>query len=204
MYREGHLGLAFLAYAPVAFALSYVGAFDVLALGLAGMAVASYAPDVDSETVALAHRGPTHTFLAGIALGLGYAAVAVGLASLGVGQGAAFVIREPSAAFVAAAVFGFVVGALGFCTHLLGDVITPMGVAPWWPWADRRYSLNLVLSSNRRVNAALLLTGTVTLLAAVAAGVAFGHPSGFAPDGVAPSGSDAAATARRLFIIAAG
>lgn len=174
MYREGHLGIALLAYAPVAFALSYAGGFEVLALGLAGVAFASYAPDLDSEVSFIDHRGVTHTFLAAGALGVVYAAIAVFLATHGVGRDAIFVVQERPVAYVAAALFGFFVGVVGVCTHLLGDVITPMGIAPCWPFDDQRYSLDLVLSSNRRVNAALLLAGGVALVAAVGLGVELG------------------------------
>lgn len=107
----------------------------------------SLVPDVD-ELLPIPHRGPTHSFLA--------AGVAGALTSL-----LAIVVVDAGAG---AAVFGFGVGVLGVTSHLLGDVVTPMGIRPWWPLSERRYSLSLVRSADVRANLLLAYAGTLVLI----------------------------------------
>lgn len=171
MHREGHFGIAFLVYAPIAFVLSYVGVLQVAILGLVGLAFGAIAPDFDLDMPVVQHRGITHTFVAAVFLGLVYAGFAVYLAANGVGTGSAFVIREAPLAYLAAMSFGFGIGALGVCAHLLGDVITPMGITPYHPFDDRKYTLNLVYASNERANEGLFSVGSVAVVLGVVGGL---------------------------------
>lgn len=149
MERDGHLGITLLLYTPIAALLSTTatGSAPVLGFGLAATVGWSLVPDID-ELLPIPHRGPTHSFVAAAFAGL--------LTAL---LGIAIVDASPGAAG-----FGFAVGLLGVTSHLLGDVITPMGIRPWWPFSDRNYSLSLVLSADVRANLVLALSGTGALL----------------------------------------
>lgn len=151
MHREGHVGIGLLLFSPIAYVLMEFGMAEVLALSMAAMAFWSFAPDIDMG-LPIRHRGPTHTLLAAGIAGTITAAIAVYFASKGTGASASFVIRPPILAIVAAALFGFFIGALGVISHLIGDVLTPMGIRPLWPHSDRQYSLGLVVAANKRAN----------------------------------------------------
>lgn len=174
MYRDGHVGIGLALYAPVAFLLAWGRLFEPLALGLVGVTVASYAPDVDIRLPLVAHRGITHTVFAAVAVGLAYAVAGVYLAGAGAGSEppaeAALVVGEPALATAAAAGFGFLVGMLGILGHLLGDALTPMGIEPLAPVDGTNYTLDLVYASNTIANKALLVVGAVLLAGAIAAG----------------------------------
>jgi len=172
MHRDGHIGIVLVMYAPIAFVLSWLGLVTPMLLGLVGVAVMSYAPDVDLRVPLVAHRGITHSALAAVVAGLAYAGIGVSLAATGGGASgdAAVVIGSPLAAQLAAATFGFLVGALGVASHLVGDMLTPMGIEPWQPVDDTSYSLEVVTASNLIANKAFALAGGVAIVAALAAG----------------------------------
>lgn len=147
MERDGHLGISLLLYAPLASVRSASGSTTVLGLGVAGVVFWSLAPDVD-QMLPIPHRGPTHSFVAAGFAGILTSLLAIVMVETGTG----------------AAVFGFGIGVLGVTSHLLGDVITPMGIRPWWPFSDRKYSLSLVLSADVRTNLVLAYAGTLALI----------------------------------------
>src|SRR5699024_9424731 len=64
--------------------------------------------------------------------------------------------------------FVFAIGVLGICSHLFGDLITPMGISPFWPVTDTNFSLNLTHASNGYANSILLLRGWTAVIAAAA------------------------------------
>lgn len=100
-------------------------------------------PDLDSYTNLIKHRGVTHT----VAFAF-YASIYGALAGFPFGQMASVVLA---------------LGAfLGIVSHLLADVLNPMGVALWWPLSDRRYTLNVCLASDTAMNRDLLATGIAT------------------------------------------
>lgn len=157
MHREGHVGAALVAYAPLVAVTSAVG-LDGLALA-GGFVVAGLAmlPDVDMKLPLVAHRGPTHTvrFAVAVAAALGIAGVALGasdglLAAVGLG------------------VFGALVGAVAVGSHIAADALTPMGVEPFDD--GRRYSYSVARASNPLANYALLALGVL----AVAVGYGLG------------------------------
>ena len=149
MHRWGHVGAALLAYAPVGGAVTAAGAPGLAALGAVVTVTAATVPDVD-EFLPLAHRGPTHTvwFIVGCTLLAGGVGAAVGP---GVGRPVAL-----------PAVVGAAVG-LSLASHLLADVVTPMGVRPFYPVLPWHRSLELTPSRNPRVNAALLGAGVAAI-----------------------------------------
>mgnify|MGYP006287437421 CR=1 FL=1 len=160
MYRAGHLGVSLLVYAPIGVLLVVVGRADLAILGEFCMLSLATLPDTDHRLPFVSHRGPTHTV--GFALLVG-----AGLSTLGWvvgGQPAAVTTSE-------LAIFGFVIGTLAVLAHLLGDVITPMGIAPFWPVWNRRFTLGLTRADSVIANYTLLGLGVlVTAGLAISAG----------------------------------
>ncbi|MDS0281679.1 metal-dependent hydrolase [Haloarcula onubensis] len=157
MYRLGHQGAALVAYAPLGLAL-LVAARPTLAVVGGGVSLAlASVPDVDQRLPGVAHRGVTHT--------LGFAlAVGVGLGAAGwlLGRGAGV---DTAAEFAAV---GFAVGTTVVVSHLLADVITPMGITPFWPVSDRHYTLDICRADNAAANYALLGLGIAVTVAVLA------------------------------------
>lgn len=163
MHREGHVGAALLAYAPVG-AVTLALGFDTLAL-LGGVGVAGLAmlPDVDQRIPGLTHRGPTHTV---------WFALAVGVV-LAVAGGVVGGSHGPLAA-AGLAVWAFVVGTGTVGSHILADALTPAGVRPFAPYCGGFYSYDLARASNPIANYALLAVGVLAAAGALAVGNAIG------------------------------
>lgn len=151
MYFLGHLGIALLCFAPLAAILSVRGLRRAVQVGAVGFVLTASAPDVDLLLATVPHRGITHTVVAAVTVGLAFGVVGWTFrpAKLG-GRGREFC-------------FAAVVGTLGTGTHLLGDVITPMGIRPFAPVSDASYTFSLVYASDAGANAGLLVTGVLTL-----------------------------------------
>lgn len=149
MKQAGHYGVALLVYAPVAFVVLHEGN-DALALvgGVVALTLAM-TPDVDRIVPSLDHRGPTHS----VAFALFVGAVA------GCTGWIAGTIVDPATAPQVAR-FAFSVATLSVASHLLADVVTPMGIRPLWPLSDRRFTLALVPAKHGLANRALLALGT--------------------------------------------
>lgn len=145
MYLLGHLGLALLVAAPVAFVLVRTGRARATLVGAGALLGSVMLPDVDLVVRSLAHRGLTHTVWAALALGALFAAVAWRLGGGG----------DPRDR----AAFGFGVGATSIGSHLLGDVITPMGLRPFAPLSGAEYSLALVAARDPAANLAVFVVG---------------------------------------------
>jgi inner membrane protein len=148
MHRPGHYGVALALYAPLGGTLV---AYDQPTLALAGgvgvLAVTNL-PDVDGKTDLLQHRGPTHSLVFAVLVGV-LTAMLAGLLAFELGP----------IAVVGVAMIGFLVGVLGVIAHLVADVLNPMGVRPFWPFSERRYTVDLVLASNRAANYLLFGVG---------------------------------------------
>lgn len=84
------------------------------------------------------------------------------------GTSAAATGRSAAGETVPSLRFGALIGVLAATSHLFGDVITPMGVAPVYPLRARAYTLDLVLAADPAANLALFLAGTVAASAATA------------------------------------
>lgn len=168
MHKEGHVGIGLLLFSPIAFLTFELGLAEVFALGMVAMAVWSFLPDIDMQ-LPIRHRGPTHSFVAAGIAGLLTAFIAVYFATQGTGRGSDLVINSPILAHLAAAGFGFSIGVLGVVSHLLGDVLTPMGIQPFWPYSSKEYSIGLVLAADKQANERLSLIGGATLVLAIVA-----------------------------------
>jgi inner membrane protein len=148
MHREGHVGAALAAYAPVAFVTAALGFDDLAYLGAIATVGLAMLPDVDLRLPLVHHRGPTHTvwfagLMAVVGGGLGWSA----------GSGASL------AAAVGLAAFGALVAALAVGSHVAADALTPMGVRPLTPLSDRQVSFDLTRASNPLSNWLGLVVG---------------------------------------------
>jgi len=155
MYRLGHQGAALILYAPLGLSLLLLGRPTLAVVGGgASLALASL-PDVDQRLPGVQHRGVTHTV--GFALVVGAAVGSIG-----------WLLGADAGARVESAAVGFAVGATAIASHLLADVLTPMGVTPFWPLSDRHYTAGLCRADNTVANYALLGLGIAITIAVLA------------------------------------
>ncbi|WP_227374331.1 metal-dependent hydrolase [Haladaptatus halobius] len=143
MYRPGHYGVALALYSPIGFLLVARGLADRALVGGVVLLALTMLPDLDSKTGRVRHRGPTHSLAFAVAVGLVAGVVGGLLAGLWF------------------AGFGALVGSLAIVSHLLADVLTPMGIRPLWPLSTRHYTLDLTLSSDARTNYLLFVGGSI-------------------------------------------
>jgi len=146
----GHLGITLLLCAPLANVLVTSGR-RIEVFRWTGVAlVVTLLPDFDMFMPWLTHRGVTHSLLAAVCLGVVVAVVTT--------------IRWRTLVFPEVdrrrAMLGFTVGAGSMVSHLVGDIITPMGVRPFFP-VDSVYTLDLVYAKDLRANLAFMLIGIV-------------------------------------------
>ncbi len=173
MHREGHIGLGMLVYAPVAFLLIFADLMLLFALGLVLTVFFSFAPDFDLDAPLVSHRGITHTYLAAVIAGT-LSAVALVLVTVAGTVSITVVGQSAILNLVVIGLVGFAVGTLGVLSHLLGDVLTPMGIRPRQPFDDDKTTLDLVYASNERANQALSILGALVLALAIYGGVTLG------------------------------
>lgn len=162
MYPPGHVGITLVLYAPVAAVLVAADRDEEMVAGLVVVVAFALLPDIDAPLPGVAHRGVTHSLLAAAYFGI-VAGVLAGASA-------------PSAVDRAGrTAFGSLLGSLGVVSHLLGDVITPMGVRPFFPASRQVYTLDLVRASNPGANLAMLAVGVAVLWGAVQHGRARKH-----------------------------
>lgn len=160
MHREGHIGAALLAYAPlgaVVLAFGFKAAAVGGALAAGGLAML---PDYDQRIPGVRHRGPTHTVHFAGAVAVGTAAVGAFIAYLLPGLGAVDA--------VGVAIFGAAVGAVTILSHIGADALTPMGVEPFGD--GRRYSYEVCRADSLLGNYGLLALGLAVALLAYGLG----------------------------------
>lgn len=159
MYRTGHYGVSLLVFAPVGAALVAAGRPVVAAVTGATMLWLAGLPDLDHRVPGLAHRGVTHTLAFALLVGLVFAGLGVAVG------GRAGVAVAPTTLGAA----GLALGLLTVGAHLLGDLLTPMGVALLWPLSDRRFSLDVTPADSRLWNYGLFAAGLFVTAVAGAA-----------------------------------
>ncbi|AFZ71649.1 inner membrane protein [Natronobacterium gregoryi] len=163
MYQAGHYGAALLVYAPLGTAVALFGGDGVALVGAFVCVSLSTVPDLDHRLPLVAHRGPTHTVAFALLVGVTMAALAA-------------VLVEPGSPLAGTALvtFAFVVGTLSIVSHLLADVLTPMGIRPFWPISSRHYSLEVTRAANPVANYALLALGVGSVVIAATLVAVFG------------------------------
>lgn len=156
MYTKGHYGISLLVYAPVGVGLSVSGYPVAAVVGGALMLALAMLPDCDHGLPFVDHRGPTHSVPFALSVGALLGAVT-----------ALFVDGTPVALGVEAGLFGFGVGTLAVVAHLVADLLTPMGIAPFWPVSARRYSLDVTPAKDPIANNLLLGVGVAATAGAL-------------------------------------
>lgn len=145
MYKFGHVGVNLALYVPIGALLILSGLAHLVLGGAAVMVGLATLPDIDQRIPRIKHRGVTHTIWFAFLIGLTVGVVAFWGASAG---------RQES-------VVAGLLATYALIGHLLADVITPLGLTPFYPLSKRHYTLNLVHAKNQRANRALLFTGSV-------------------------------------------
>lgn len=151
MFRPGHYGVSLVLYAPVGCWLLALGNPTVALAGGAGVLWMTMLPDWDSHIPLITHRGSTHTLLfVGLVAGAVWTvATATGLGIQPVGP---FALQE----------FAAGIAALALLSHLVADLLNPMGVALFWPLSDRRFTVAVTRADNRLANYLLFALGVFT------------------------------------------
>lgn len=151
MHREGHYGVALLAYTPLGVVATIAGGPQLALLGGAGALALAMLPDQDQRVPGLEHRGPTHTIW--FALLVGAVCGAAG-GTLGAARGDALLA-------VGLGLFAGLVGLVTMLAHIAADALTPAGVRPLAPVDDRHVSYDVARAANPLANYALLAVGVV-------------------------------------------
>lgn len=159
MHAKGHYGVSLLVFAPLGFVLLGAGEASLAAATAAAMLSMATLPDADIRLPGVTHRGVTHTLPFAVAVGGAFA-------------GVAFLVADALALPPgAAAGYAFFVGTVSVLAHLLGDVLTPMGVAFLWPLSGRRFSVRLTRADSVAWNYALFALGVFVTAGVVVAAV---------------------------------
>ncbi|UPW00802.1 metal-dependent hydrolase [Halorussus gelatinilyticus] len=172
MFRAGHYGVSLALYAPVGGLLVADGHPTAAVAGGAILCWFAMLPDVDHRLPGVSHRGPTHTLaFAALVGGTVWAAASAGASAAGLGSVAVGPVGFPA---FAGSMFAFAVLA-----HLVGDLLTPMGVALLWPLSGHRYSLSVTPADSTAWNYGLFALGVFASAAAAYLGLAATSASGF-------------------------
>ena len=180
MYRHGHIGITLLTLAPISYALIVRNQFALAGLLALGVLFIEPLPDNDHWIPGLSHRGVSHSLLtAGI----------IGLVCAGCGWLLGRYLTVPLAHWLQTTVLpattitavtiateqlaaltpetlaglGFVIGVLGICVHLAGDIITVSGIQPFLPFSRRRISLSRLRAASTLANTVFLLLGVLAM-----------------------------------------
>lgn len=189
-----------LLYAPVAGTLISKGRPEVALLGALIIFFVEQIPDLDQLVPFLKHRGFSHTL--GFALLVG---VVVGILGLFIGErlfivfgdwlisqglsgvGNAVIKAKATVNEHELAIIGFGMGTFGIVAHLAGDVLTDMGIRPFWPVSSRTISLSRLKARNPLANELLFALGIGALASAVWVGFGLGLDVFIPPDGTVES-----------------
>lgn len=157
MHREGHLGAAMIAYAPIGGIVVAAGGEGLAIIGGGVAAGLSMLPDFDQRVPGIKHRGLTHTVHFAVTVG-----IVMGLAGA--------VLRSTGGGFVAVGlgVFGFIVGGITIASHIAADALTPAGVDPFR--RGEQISYDVAKAANPIANYLLLGGGVVAVVIAYVLG----------------------------------
>ncbi|WP_049972930.1 metal-dependent hydrolase [Haladaptatus cibarius] len=150
MNKLGHWGIILFIFGFVVFGLvareRMRGAKIITVTGL----FIGVLPDIDLRIAQIAHRGVTHTMSAALIAGIALAVVAFSFEPLSL-------TGKAEETF-----YGFITGFVAVGCHLVGDVITPMGIKPLYPILGQSYTLDIVSAHNQSANLLLLVVGILT------------------------------------------
>ena len=191
MYARGHVGVGLLLYAPLATVLIMGNLFALAAVGWALTVFLSTLPDIDMKLPGVPHRGPTHTLWFAAAVGVVMAVLSGIGASVLIGQGAFDAAlwsrvgidgtqsaiglgymtgNDPLLAGGVTALFIGTISAMAIVSHLVGDVLTPMGIRPLTPFSNRKYTLKWTTAANNTANELLHYVGQFAMIGAIFVG----------------------------------
>jgi len=181
MHKDGHVGVSLLLYAPAVAVVSYhaewlypyaiLGAVALIDIWWPVALVTdldfsfSFAmiPDLDLKLPFVKHRGITHTVWFAAVTAVVTAALTYGLAWYAAAE---YPQHVPPETVLHGTAFMGAIGAFSVLTHLLGDVMTPMGITPFAPLSEQRYTFDLWRADNKWANAGLHAVGVVAVLLA--------------------------------------
>jgi len=152
MYPPGHVGLTAVMFAPLVCWFRLRGRRVAATECLGVVLVLALLPDIDKVWPGLVHRGVTHTLLAAVVAGILVTLLFRAQAT----DSSGLCCEHPLVCYL--------VGAAGVVAHLVGDVITPMGIQPLFPVSRTVYSLDVVKASSPTANVLLVVVGGVALL----------------------------------------
>ncbi|WP_440008377.1 metal-dependent hydrolase [Halomicrococcus sp. SG-WS-1] len=150
MNKLGHWGIVLFIFSFVVYGLvvrEQTRAAKIITVSGLGMGIS---PDIDLYTAWFAHRGVTHTIPAALFAGGVLATLAWFITPF------ALTSRSEEA------VYGFLTGGIGVGCHILGDIITPMGIKILYPLAPQAYTFDIISAHNLAANLLLLLFGVIT------------------------------------------
>jgi len=161
MHEKGHIGASLVIYAPFGFALTALSSIQLGVIGAVAVASMAMVPDLDMRIPLVKHRGITHTVWFAIVVGIAFGAV-----------GAVVGLQEGILEAILFAVLAFGFGALTIISHILADALTPMGIKPFAPVRDDKFTLDWFKAANPIANYTLLGLGGVVVAIALIAGEA--------------------------------
>ncbi len=148
MNSLGHIGITAVVFAPILGWLWWADRYrDAIVCGLL-LFGGSLAPDIDLYVDVFAHRGLTHTVWA------------AGFGVLGGGGVGVLICQRGN--LQRCGLYGLL-GGVGVLLHLLGDVVTPMGIKPFTPIGEWNVTLGLVLSHDPTPNYVAFGAGVAAL-----------------------------------------
>ncbi|WP_435159779.1 metal-dependent hydrolase [Haladaptatus sp. DFWS20] len=147
MNKLGHWGIVLFVFGFVVFGLvareRMRGAKIITVTGL----FMEISPDVDLRIAQIAHRGITHTVWAALVAGVALAVIAFRFEPFSLtGKG-----EETF--------YGFLTGFISVGCHLVGEIITPVGIKPLYPLFSKSHTFDIVSAHNQAANLLLLVVG---------------------------------------------
>jgi inner membrane protein len=187
MYADGHWGINLILFSPVAFALTALNMYTLLVFTIMCVLFIARRPDDDMKlqritsrlrsfpglsyiVPQITHRGITHTVWYATVWGILVGTVTALFSVYGPMQ---VVFTPESMQLGIFGFYGFFLGFLGIVGHLLGDVITPSGIKPFYPIRETKYTLSLVYAKNKPANVLLFLVGAILWGVAIYTGLAY-------------------------------
>jgi inner membrane protein len=169
--RAGHYGVSIGLYAPIA---SHLIAGGHVTLAVVGGVIAAWLtmlPDLDHHLPFVSHRGPTHSIVFALVVSAAVGLVADVVVAPVFGEFGAEGWAVLPTVLGGLGSFAAAVAVLTVVGHLLADVITPMGIRPFWPVSGWSITLRVTKARNTVANYLLLAAGTFVAATAVLAAI---------------------------------